>query len=97
MTNSKQRFNDSSKPSARMLEVLADMAAERGVTYAVPETAREARAEFKRLRRIPRSYRAEARRELEAIRAAMAAGDAAAVSDEETRRLRVGSSVEMSR
>ena len=62
MTNSKHHHSQN-KPSARQLEVLREMAAERGVTYAVPATAAEARAEFRRLRAIPRSPRAEGRRE----------------------------------
>lgn len=71
------------KPSARMLKVLKDMAAERGITYEVPETAAQAREQFRRLRAIPRSHRDEARRERDEIRAALAAGDASAVTDEE--------------
>ncbi|MGD9735149.1 MAG: hypothetical protein AB7V58_06000 [Solirubrobacterales bacterium] len=82
MTNSKHHHSQN-KPSARQLEVLREMAAERGVTYAVPVTAAEARAEFRRLRAIPRSPRAEGRRELAAIRAAMAAGGASAVREDE--------------
>jgi hypothetical protein len=67
-----------------MLSALSAMAAERGVTYTVPRTVCEARAQFRRLRWIPRSELAEGRRELDAIRAAMAAGgDAAAVREEE--------------
>lgn len=83
MPNSKQHLTEQ-KPSPRQLDVLRDMAAERGVTYAVPRTAAQARAEFERLRSIPRSARAEARRELDAIRAALASGgDASAVRSEE--------------
>ena len=83
MTDSSQHHSQP-KPSPRQLAVLREMAAERGVTYSVPATAAEARAEFKRLRAIPRSPRAEARRELAAIREAMAnGGGASAVREEE--------------
>ncbi len=73
MTTPRQHPNPD-KPSARLLEVLAEMAAERGVTYEVPTTAARGRAEFRRLRAIPRSHRGDARREREEIRAALERG-----------------------
>jgi len=81
MTDRPQQTTD--KPSARMLKVLKDMAAERGITCEVPETTADARRQYRRLRALPRSHREEARRERDEIRAELAAGDACAVTDEE--------------
>ena len=81
MTNPQQHSRR--KPSPKMLKVLKDMAEERGITYVSPATAGDARQQFEYLKAIPRSHRDDARREIEEVRADLAAGGASAVSRDE--------------
>ena len=67
-----------------MRRVLAEMAAERGVTFTPPATTAEGRREFDRLKKIPRLSGAERRDEARAIKRAVdSLGDSASVQRRE--------------
>ena len=81
MTNTK---HNSKAPSDAQLRVLREMAQERGCTFTYPTSAAEARAEFKRLKAIPRQGRAFRDNDAASVRAsATTSGGAARVQSSE--------------
>jgi hypothetical protein len=81
MNNSTQDLN---KPSSKFIRTLCQMADERGVTIAYPTTIAEAKAQYRRLKKLPRQDRRVRRREDRAVREAMARrGGASRVRDHE--------------
>jgi hypothetical protein len=77
MTNTKHTSN---KPSPALLRVLRQMSEERGVTFSYPATAADGRAEFKRLKAIPKEGRAFRVEDATTVGAGLArSGDAARV------------------
>jgi|GEM_PF-3837509 len=67
-------MSERAKPSVRQLRYLAVLAERCGESFVYPRTRAEASAQIKRLERRKPSNSAERRREVAAVRRAMAAG-----------------------
>jgi hypothetical protein len=73
------------KPTKATLDYLRDLAMATGVSFAWPQTQREASKEIERLKKLRRTSRTERRRETRAVRRDVSSnhGDAASVREEE--------------
>jgi len=77
-------MSNTKPPSARQMRYLRDLAAQRGESFAYPQTAAQASAEIERLKGRRRSGATERRVErLEVSRAMAGRGDASAVRESE--------------
>ena len=77
-------MSDMKAPSARQMRYLRDLAAQRGESFAYPQTAAQASAEIERLKGRRRSSATERRVErLDVSRAMAGRRDASAVRDSE--------------